>query len=67
MKKKCTHCGEVKPPIDFHKDDSNKDGRRGECKICKRKMTKKRWNTEIGFLHLKYTGIKERERENIRI
>ena len=27
-------------------------------------MTKKRWNTEIGFLQLKYTAIRERGRQN---
>ena len=64
MKKKCNHCGEEKPLTDFHTDNAKTDGLRGECKICKGKTTKKRCNTEIGFLQLKYTGIKNREKEH---
>ena len=67
MKKKCITCGEVKPLTDFH--NRYKDGRLiNECKICKNERSlrnaRKLWNTEIGFLAYKYSGIKAREKEH---
>ena len=67
MKKKCITCGEVKPLTDFHNQYT--DGRfSNECKICKNarslRNAKKLWNTEIGFLAYKYSGIKSREKEH---
>ena len=35
--KKCTDCGEVKPPEFFHRDSAKEDGRRKNCKVCKNK------------------------------
>ena len=66
MKKKCVTCGEVKPLTDFHNQYT--DGRfSNECKICKNARSlrngKKLWNTEIGFLAWKYSGIKYREKK----
>ena len=67
MKRKCITCGEVKPLTDFH--NRYKDGRLiNECKICKNERSlrnaRKLWNTEIGFLSYKYSGIKAREKEH---
>lgn len=67
MKKKCITCGEVKPLTDFHNQYT--DGRfSNECIICKNARSlrniKKLWNTEIGFLSAKYSGIKNREKRH---
>lgn len=32
--KLCSKCGQEKAITDFHKSSKNKDGRRGECKVC---------------------------------
>jgi hypothetical protein len=32
--KRCTKCGEEKPPADFSRDRSRKDGRYPQCKAC---------------------------------
>lgn len=35
--KECAKCGEMKILEDFHKEKSNKDGRRGDCRKCNTK------------------------------
>jgi hypothetical protein len=56
--KTCSKCGEEKPRTEFHKKAHNKDGLRGQCKICiseiakldrknnpeRVKATKSKWN-----------------------
>jgi hypothetical protein len=39
--KRCTKCREEKPPTDFRRDRSRKDGRYPQCKACER-----RWRQE---------------------
>jgi hypothetical protein len=39
--KRCTKCGEDKPPAEFSRDRSRKDGRVSQCKACVR-----RWQQE---------------------
>jgi hypothetical protein len=39
--KRCTKCGEEKPPQEFSRDRSRKDGRYPQCKACVR-----RWHQE---------------------
>jgi hypothetical protein len=39
--KRCTNCGEEKPPAEFSRDRSRKDGRYPQCKACVR-----RWHQE---------------------
>ena len=39
--KKCNKCGEIKLETEFYKDKINKDGLRGDCKVCKNKKGKK--------------------------
>jgi hypothetical protein len=34
--KRCSKCGEEKPPTDFRRDPSRKDGRYPQCKACER-------------------------------
>jgi NAD-dependent SIR2 family protein deacetylase len=34
--KRCTKCGEEKPPTDFRRDRSRNDGRYPQCKACER-------------------------------
>lgn len=38
--KKCTKCGERKPLREFNKDKTKKDGRRSQCKECKKAYAK---------------------------
>ncbi len=38
--KKCTKCGEEKPLEKFTKDNRNKDGRGGQCKVCRNLVQK---------------------------
>ncbi|MCU1375875.1 MAG: hypothetical protein JWO68_3161 [Actinomycetia bacterium] len=42
MDKRCKHCGELKPLVDFYADAGAKDGRRPECKMCTA-ARRKRW------------------------
>jgi len=67
MKQKCIKCGELKPFTDFYKSKDTKNGRQSVCKICwgerGKRNHKKTWNTVIGYLKLRYAGIKKRERE----
>jgi hypothetical protein len=67
MKKKCIKCGELKPFTDFYKSKDTVNGKQGECITCWAKRGsqnhKKTWNTEIGFLQMRYAGIKKREKE----
>jgi hypothetical protein len=37
MPKKCNNCKEEKPISHFYRNNTCKDGRRGECKKCRRK------------------------------
>ena len=39
--KECTKCGVEKPLDDFHSRIDSKDGRRNECKVCKREQNQK--------------------------
>tara|TARA_R110000851_G_scaffold129317_2_gene261979 strand:- start:1030 stop:1569 length:540 start_codon:yes stop_codon:yes gene_type:complete len=68
MKKKCTTCGEVKSLTNFYKKSDTKDKLRAECITCWAKATKKnntkRFQTEIGFLKMRYSGIEDRGRTN---
>jgi hypothetical protein len=34
LKKQCAKCAEVKPLIDFHKNNTRKDGHKYYCKVC---------------------------------
>jgi hypothetical protein len=34
--KRCTKCGDEKPPTEFRRDRSQKDGRYPQCKACER-------------------------------
>jgi NAD-dependent SIR2 family protein deacetylase len=34
--KRCSKCGEEKPPTEFRRDRSRKDGRYPQCKACER-------------------------------
>ena len=49
--KTCTSCDATKPPDEFHRDKTQKDGHAYACKECKRKATLA-WNArkraEIG-------------------
>tara|TARA_R100001086_G_scaffold224080_1_gene141933 strand:- start:77 stop:637 length:561 start_codon:yes stop_codon:yes gene_type:complete len=67
MKKKCITCGELKPFTDFYKAKDTGNGRQGECIICwattGERNHKRVWNTKIGYLKMRYAGIKKRERE----
>ena len=36
--KNCSKCGEKKELFEFQKDNRTKDGRRADCKTCKRKL-----------------------------
>jgi NAD-dependent SIR2 family protein deacetylase len=38
--KRCTKCGEEKPPEEFSRDRSRKDGRYPQCKACVRRCNK---------------------------
>jgi len=42
--KACRICGSSKSLDSFHRDKSRKDGRRGECKPCKKKVDAIHWN-----------------------
>ena len=33
--KQCTRCLLIKPRVEFHKDNKNKDGRSTRCRLCK--------------------------------
>ena len=61
MKKKCSKCGELNPLTNFYK---KKNKLAAECKTCWIKRGKKRdikdFNTVIGFLKMRYKGIKDR-------
>ena len=56
----CVKCKQVKPLIDFNKDSSAKDGRRGRCKECRHE-----YNCEYGRLN--YLMHPEKVREQHRI
>jgi hypothetical protein len=45
--KRCSKCGDEKPPTEFRRDRSRKDGRYPQCKACER-----RWQQE----HADYMG-----------
>jgi len=45
LNKKCKICGEIKPIEEFVKQKVNKDGRRCDCKECRRPIVKK-WQSE---------------------
>lgn len=42
--KLCSHCEDIKPMGEFHKDKSKKDGRDVRCKACKSRRAARRWN-----------------------
>jgi NAD-dependent SIR2 family protein deacetylase len=38
--KRCTKCGEDKPPVEFRRDRSRRDGRYPQCKACEEEWRK---------------------------
>ena len=69
MKKKCIKCGSLKALTDFYKAKDTTSRRQGECIVCwaetGKRNHKRVWNTKIGYLKLRYAGIKKRAREGI--
>ena len=61
MKKKCSHCGEVKFLEDFHKNKNIKDGHHWWCKNCVNEGVTKYKNTEIGYLKMRYNSMRSSE------
>lgn len=47
--KACRKCNEVKSLDDFHNDARAKDGKRSECKSCKAKYAKSRYDENAGL------------------
>ena len=66
MKKKCPKCDEVKSLTDFQKNKFRKDGQAGWCKKCKNEGMTNYLNTEIGFLKMRYNGIRRKNKYRIR-
>ena len=58
--KKCFKCGEVKSSEDFCESKKAKDGHSSVCRNCKNEINKKQRNTEMGFLKMRYDGIRYR-------
>lgn len=46
MKKVCLKCQKSKFINDFHKQSSNKDNHKHQCKLCIKEMSKKRWQRD---------------------
>ena len=46
--KRCSHCKQVKPLFEFHKNQASKDGRQNQCKICMKESVKKYDNNPKG-------------------
>jgi hypothetical protein len=46
MEKRCRLCGEVKPLSEYHRASTARDGHRGECKACFRKLSAARYRAD---------------------
>jgi len=56
--KKCSDCGEKKSLVDFHCDNSRKDGHHPYCKVCVRARNKKFQQSPAGKVSMKKRDIK---------
>lgn len=55
MKKKCSHCGEIKHTSEFSKNKSQKDGLRNYCKSCQ-KETRRKDRNKFSTFAVNYKG-----------
>ena len=62
MKKKCTHCGEIKSLNNFSKDKKSKDGKRWMCKVCDKIYRTAYRNTDEGYLNCLYQEMTRTDR-----
>jgi NACalpha-BTF3-like transcription factor len=65
MVKECKKCKEIFDIESFYKSSSNKDGRRGECKFCHKKMKKEHYINNKEVYDLQRINYRKNNKEKV--